>query len=156
DAVDKVRRRTGRGEERIAEPYDRSERAVRIRRAELDVAPGPDLALEIADRSAKELRPEVESEHERSVGNGLEEDCSVARSPRIVLDLANEAGVDERLERQRNGWLRDVGASRDLGARDGCVRAQDLEYGLLVEVLEQPRRGSTGPLWLAPHLVSDL
>ena len=86
-----------------------------------------------------EPRAEVEPEHERGVGDRLEEDGAEARAGRIVLGLAHEARRDERLQRERDGRLRDPDAPRDLGARDRRVGAHRLEHGALVQVLEQRR-----------------
>ena len=69
-------------------------------------------------RAADEARAEVEPEHERGFGHGLEVDGSVAGPVRPALGLAHEPGVEQRLQRERDGRLRDPRAARDLGARD--------------------------------------
>ena len=97
---------------------------------------------EVADRAAQEAAAEVEPERERRLGDRLEEDRAVARAGRLLGGLADEAGVDERLERERDGRLRDPGPARDLGPRDRRARADRLEHRALVQVLEE--RGERG------------
>ena len=109
---------------------------------ELDVLARPHLAVEVADRPAQEARAEVEAEHERRFRDRLEEDRAVARPSGIVGGLAHEAGVEERLQRQRDGRLRDPDPPRDLGPRDRRPGADRLQHGALVEVLQQRRRGA--------------
>jgi hypothetical protein len=69
-----------------------------------------------------------------------------------VVDLANEARSEERLEREGHRRLRDACSPRDLRPRDGCVCTEYVEYGLLVEVLEE-WWGSARLLGLASHIV---
>ena len=141
-AVDARRVEPGRGDERVAEPHDRVEHAACVLAEDLDVLAGADLAGEVADRAAEEPRADVETEHERRLGHGLEEDRAVARALRVVLCLAHEARLEQRLQGQRHGRLRDPGASRDLGPRDRCRGADRLEHGALVEVLEERGAGA--------------
>ena len=51
-------------------------------------------------------------------GTGSKKTRPVARPVGVVLGLAHEAGLEQRLQRERDGRLRDPGAARDLGARD--------------------------------------
>ena len=99
-------------------------------------------AGEVAHCAAGEPGAEIEPEHERGIGDRLEEDGAEARAGGIVLGLAHEARRHERLQRERDGGLRDPDATRDLGARDRRVGAQGLEHGALVQVLEERRRGA--------------
>ena len=132
---------------------DRGERRLALRAGELDVLPDADVAGEVADCAAGEARAEVEAEHERGVGDGLEEDGAEARAVRVVLGLAHEPGLEQRLQRERDGRLRDPDAARDLGARDRRLGAQGLEHGALVQVLEQ-RRSCAGS-GVSRHLVRN-
>ena len=132
-------RRPGRVDQRVAQLDDRVEHALRVVAVDLDVEARANVAAEVADRAAQEPAADVETEHERGLGNGLEEDRAVARAVRSRSRLADEAGVDERLERERDGRLRDAGAPRDLGAGDRRPGADRLEHGALVQVLEERR-----------------
>ena len=111
--------------------------------AELDVLAGPDRAGQVADRPAQEARAEVEAEHERRVGHRLEEDRAVPRAARLGVGLADEAGLEQRLEREGDGRLGDPRPPRDLRARDRRRAADRLEDGALVQVLEE--RGDRRP-----------
>ncbi len=110
-----------RRHERVAEPHDRVEHATRVLAEDLHVLAGADLAGEVADRAAEEAGADVEAEHERRFGDGLEEHRAVARPFRVVLRLAHEAGLEQRLQRERHGRLRDPCAARDLRPRNGCA-----------------------------------
>ena len=132
-----------RGHEARAEVGDLVEDARRVAAVDLDVEPRPHVAAEVADRAAQEPAADVEPEHERRLGDGLEEDGAVPRPGRLARRLADEARVEQRLERERHRRLRDAGAPRDLGARDRRARADRLEHRPLVQVLEERReRGS--------------
>ena len=154
-AVDARRVEPSRGYERVAEAHDRVEHAARVLAEDLDVLAGADLAGEVADRAAEEPRADVETEHERRLGHGLEEDRAVARPLRVVLRLAHEAGLEQRLQGQRHGRLRDPGATRDLGSRDRRRGADRLEHGTLVEVLEE-RGARTARLVAVVHVGRNL
>ena len=104
---------------------------------------------EVADGAAQEARAEVEAEHERGLRHGFEVDRAVARALRRRAGLAHEPGIEERLQRQRHGRLRDFGTPRDLRPRDGRAEAYRLEDGALVEPPEKRRNGAIG------HLVND-
>ena len=106
---------------------------------ELDVLPRADLAAQVADRAAQEARAEVEAEHEPRLGHDLEEGGAVGRPARVGRGLAHEAGVEQRLERERDGRLRDPRPARDLGARDRRAGADRVEHGALVQVLQERR-----------------
>ena len=113
-------------------------------------------AAEVADRASEESCAEVEAEHERRVGYRLEEHRSVARPARIMFDLAHESHVEQRLQRERDGGLRDAGAAGNLRPRDGRACADRLEYGPLVELLEERRDRRASGRWARGHLVNDL
>ena len=136
-------------DERVAERGSRGQRFVHVGRAELDVLSCPDLPGEVADGAAQEARAEVEAEHERGLRHGFEVDGAVARALRRRAGLADEPGIEERLQRQRDGRLRDSGTPRDLRPRDGRAEAYRLEDGALVESPEKRRNGAIG------HLVND-
>ena len=132
-----------RGHEARAQVGDLVEDARSVAAADLDVEPRPHVAAEVADRAAEEPAADVEPEHERRLGDGLEEDGAVPRPVRLARRLADEAGVEQRLERERHRRLRDAGAPRDLGAGDGRTRADRLEHRPLVQVLEERRQGGS-------------
>jgi len=117
--------------------------------AELDVLSCPDIPGEVTDGAAQEARAEVEAEHERGLRHGFEVDGAVARALRRRAGLADEPGIEERLQRQRDGRLRDSGTPGDLRPRDGRAEAYRLEDSALVESPEKWRNGAIG------HLVSD-
>ena len=56
-----------------------------------------------------------------------------------VLGLAHETRLEQRLQRERDGRLRDPGPARDLGPRDRRIGAHGLEHGALIQPLEQRR-----------------
>ena len=97
----------------------------------------------------REAGAEVEPEHERGLRHGFEVDRAVARALRRRTRLADEPGDEKRLQRQRDGRLRDSGTPGDLRPRDGRAEAYRLEDGALVEPPEERRNGAIG------HLVSD-
>ena len=74
----------------------------------------------------------------------------------VRLGLLHEPGLEERLQRERDRRLRDAGAARDLGPRDGRSVADRLEHGALVQVLQQRR--DCGGAWHrgSGHLVKNL
>ena len=137
DAVDPVGREPARLGERDAKPGDRLDRALGVGAVELDVLARADLAAQVADRAAQEAGAEVETEHERRLGDELEEGGAVGRPAGIGVGLADEAGLEQVLERQRDGRLRDPGAARDLGPRDRRTGADRIEDGALVQILQQ-------------------
>ena len=146
--------RAARGlDQRDADGLDCIERSVRIRAGQLHVLPDADLAAQITNCSASEARPEIQPEHERGVGNRLEEHRAETRAVRVVLGLADEPGLEQRLERQRDGRLRDPDPTRDLGAGDRRLGSQGLEHGTLVQVLEERRRRAGS--WFSHHLVRN-
>ena len=63
---------------------------------------------QVADRPAHEARAQVEPEHERRLRNRLEVDGAVARPVRPRARLAHEPRVEQRLQRERDGRLRDA------------------------------------------------
>ena len=148
-AVDEVAVEPARLDEGVAERGRRGQRFVHVGGAELEVLSRPDLAGEVADGAAQEARAEVEAEHERGLRHGFEVDRAVARALRRRAGLAHEPGIEERLQRQRDGWLRDSGTPGDLRPRDGRAEAYRLEDGALVEPPEKRRNGAVG------HLVND-
>ena len=77
--------------------------------AEPDILACADVSGEIADGAAQEPGAKVEAERERCVRHGLEEDGAVARPGRVVGRLANEPCSEQRLQRERDGRLRDPG-----------------------------------------------
>jgi hypothetical protein len=99
-SVEEVAVDRSRGDERIPQFRNGAERLARICRTHLDVVARLDLAPQVADRSSQEARSEVQPEHESGVRDGLEEDRSIARPARVVVDLADEACAEERLERE--------------------------------------------------------
>ena len=155
DPVDEVGGRAGRRDEAGAEGDDRLERGIRVAARELDVLAHARRPAEVAHGATHEPRPEVEAEHERRIGDGLEEDGAVARPVRVVLGLADEPYVDERAKGERDGRLRDPGAPGDLGAGDRRAGADRLEHGALVHRLQE-RRESTARGAPARHLVWNL
>ena len=102
------------------------------------------LAAQVAHRTAQEARTEVEAQDERRLRHRLEEDGAVARPARLVRRLAHEPGLEQRLERERDGRLRDADPARDLRARDRRAAADRLEDRALVQILEQ--RGVARPV----------
>ena len=143
-AVDQVLRQPGRRYERVAEGDDRLQRAGCVGAFELDVLPGPDGAAQVGDGAAQEAAAEVEPEHERRLRHRLEEDRAVARPAGVGRSLADEPCLEQRLQRERDGGLRDARPARDLGSGDGRAVADRLQHGPLVEVLEQGRDRAAG------------
>ena len=123
---------------------DRRSPRARLRRRRLRARRlgAPDSAVEVADRASQEAGAEVEAEDQRRLGDRLEVDRAVAGPLRPVLGLADEAGLHERLQRERDRRLRDAGAAGDLGAGDRRPGADRLEDGALVQVLEKGRCGA--------------
>ena len=142
----------GRVDERVPQLDDLGEHALRIRPVDLDVEASAHVPAEVADRPAQEAAAEVETERERGLGNRLEEDRAVAGAGRPLERLADEAGVDERLEGERDGRLRDAGATRDLRTRDRRAGADRLEHRALVQVLEERRERGDGRVRSRRHL----
>ena len=81
------------------------ERALRVGAVELDVLARADPPAEIADGAAEEARPEVEAEHERGLGHRLEVGRAVAGAARRLGALADEPGLEERAQRERDRRL---------------------------------------------------
>ena len=122
-----------------AELLDRPERCGSAALGELDVLPGTNAAAEVADRPAQEAGAEVEAEHERSLGDGLEVHGAVGTGPRALRKPHARPVLDKRLERQRHRGLRDPRTARDLGPRDWRSGPDRLEHRALVQVLEKGR-----------------
>ena len=151
--------RSGRRDESVAKLGHRRESALRVGALELDVLARADRPAEVADRTAQKPRAEIEAEDERRLRNRLEVDGAVARPARSIGALSHEPGLHQRAERERDGRLRDPGAPRDLCARNGSQVAHELEHGLLVEALEERRRGRSrsgrfGHLVKKPYQIS--
>ena len=115
-AVDEVGVEPGRGLQRGVQGGDRVDRGLRSVCREFDVLPRSHRAGEIAHGATDEPRAEVEPEHEGCLRDRLEEDRPVARTTRIVARLAHETGLEQRLQRERHGRLRDTRPPRDLRA----------------------------------------
>jgi hypothetical protein len=113
-AVDPVGGEISGCHEGISELGDRVQRPFRVGTLELDVLPGADRPVEVADRAAQEPGTEVEPEDERRLRDRLEVDGAVARSARRLRALADETGLYERPERERDRRLRDSRPPRDL------------------------------------------
>jgi hypothetical protein len=111
-----------------------------------------DLAGQVAERAADEARAEVEPEHDRGLRDGLEVDRAVTRAVRSLRCLADEIGLEKRLEGERDRRLRDPRTPGDLGPRDRSSGADRVEHRALVEVTEQ--RGGRSTVW--GHLVKDI
>ncbi len=140
DPVEARRQPARRADEGAGESLDGVERDLGVGCAQLHVPAREGGAAEVADGPAKEAGADVEPEHERGVGDRLEEDRAVARTPGALRRLAHEARVEERPKRERDRRLRDSDAARDLGAGDRRARANGFEDAALVQVLEQRRR----------------
>ena len=106
-------------------------------REAVDVLTRADLPGQIADGAAHEARAEVETEHDRGFGHRLEVDGAVARAVGALSRLADEVGLEQRLEDERDRRLRDARAPGDLRPRDRRAGADRLEHGALVQVAEQ-------------------
>ena len=120
---------------------DRPDDSVGVRAAELDVLAVPDLSREIARRTRRNRAPRSSPSTNGRVRDRLEEDRPVARAAvALELGLTHEAGVQQGLERQGDGRLRDACSAGDLGPRDGRPEPDRLQHGSLVEILEQRRR----------------
>ena len=121
----------------------------RLRAWQLDVLACTDAAGEVADGAAQEAGAEVEAEHQRGLGHRLEEHGAVGRPVAGGIRLAHEPGVEQRRQRRGRRRLRDPRAAADLGARDRCARADRVEHGTLVQMLQEGlsrhlRRNSNG------------
>ena len=155
-AVERVLRDAGGLDERARSSADRIERCVDVDSVQLHILPSADGAAEVADRASEEPCAEVEAEHEGGVRHRLEEDGPVARPARIMVDLAHESGVEQRLQRERDGRLGDPGAAGDLRPRDRRACADRLEYRPLVELLQERRDRRASRRRARGHLVNDL
>ena len=152
--VDQLGREPAGLGERVSEDADRLDRGVCVRSVELDVLAGAHVAAQVADRAAEEAGAEVETEDERGFGDEVEEDGAVGRPARVGLGLLHESRVEQRLQRERDGRLRDAGAARDLGPGDRCAGPDRLEHRALVQILEQRRyRGGVRRIWSRTLLV---
>ena len=124
----------------VSERHDRAEHLGDVGAVDLDVLPGAHITAQVAERSAQEARSEVEAEHERGLGDRLEEQRAVAAAARVVVDLADErrvrAGTAARS--RRSAW-RCRRAARSPRARIGALAPDRLEHRALVEVLEERR-----------------
>ena len=141
DGVDAVGRQAADGDEPVAHPGDGVEHLAGAGAVELDVLARADRAAEVRQRAAQEPRADVDAEDERGLRDGLEEHGPVAAAGPRLLGLADEPGVQQRLQRDRHRRLRDPRAARDLGARDRGRVADRVEDRALVEVLEERRLG---------------
>ena len=92
DAVDQLLRELRGLHERGAERGDRLDRRLGVGRGQLDVLACANLAGEIAGGPAQEVRAEVEAEHERRVGGGLEVDGAVGGAAGIGRRAGHPAG----------------------------------------------------------------
>ena len=143
--VDQSRLEAGRAGKGVAQLGDRGERAVGVGgAAELDVVARADRTGEIADGASQEARTEVDPEHERGLGHRLEVEGSVGGPRRPIGGLADEPCLEQRSEGERDRRLRDPGPPRDLRPRDRRSASDRLEHGLLVQALQQGRRGHSG------------
>ena len=104
----------GRPEQGGLKPPDRLDRVGHRREGQLDVLPCADRPGEVAHGASDEPRAEIEPEHEGGVDNGLEVHGAVAGAVGAAGGFADQAGVEQRLERRRDGRLRDPGAAGDL------------------------------------------
>ena len=147
DAVDQVVGKACSLHQAEAERGDHIEHVLGVAAHHFDVLSRAGLAPQIADRAAEEARAEIEAEHERSLGHRLEEDSPVARPVRSLGRLADQTGIEQGEDRERDGRLRDPDHARDLGPRDGRRRADRLEHGPLIEVLEQWGNRSVSRHW---------
>jgi len=87
------------GGEAVSELCGRGGDGLDVGARHLDVLPRADLAAQVADRAAQEARAEVEPEHERGLVHRLEEGRPVLRAVGVVVGLADEACLEQRLER---------------------------------------------------------
>ena len=133
--LDELRLEACRIGEALAQLHDRVECAVGVA-AELDVLSRAHPAGEIAEHTAEEARTEVDRQHERRLVHRLEVDGAVARPAGAVRGFAHEAGVEQRLEGERDGRLRDPRTARDLRTRDGRTGADRPQHRFLVQPLE--------------------
>ena len=106
-AVDQLGGNVADLDQRVVQRHDRAERALGVRAADLNVLARADRAAEVADRAAEEACAEIEAEHERRVGDRLEEHGAVARPSWLRRRLADEPRVEQRLQGERDGRLRD-------------------------------------------------
>jgi hypothetical protein len=141
-AVEPLGREAARRAQHPKEPGDRVDRALGVGAVELDVLARPDLAAQVTDRAAEKVRADVEAEDEPGFRHDVEERRAVRRASRLRLRLAHEARVQERLERERDGRLRDPDAARDLCAGDRRRGPDRVEDGALVEILQKRGKGS--------------
>ena len=155
-AVDQLSGEPARLGERVSEHADRLDRSVGVGSVELDVLARSHVAAQVADRAAQEAGAEVEAEDERGLRNEVEEDGAVRGPAGVRLGLLHQSRLEERLQRERDRRLRDAGAARDLGPRDGRSVADRLEHRALVQVLQQRR--DCGGAWHrgSGHLVKNL
>ena len=140
-----------RGDQPLPEAADLVEDAPGVAPFDLDVEARAGVPAKVTDRAAQEAAAHVETEHERGLRHRLEEHGTVARPCGLARRLADEARLEERLERERDGRLGDSRAAGDLGARDGRPGADRLEHGPLVHVLEKRREGRSGDVGLRIH-----
>src|SRR5262249_18418115 len=75
---------------------------------------------------------------------------AVARTTGVVCCLTDQARSEQRLQRKRDGRLRDAGSARDLRAGYRRLGPDRLEHRSLVQILEQGRRSAR-----RRHLVRD-
>ena len=144
DPVDPLNRERSGCHQRLAQGCDRLQCTVCVRAAKLHVLTRAYLAGEVAHRTPQKARPEIEPEHVRGLRDRLEENRAVAGAARSAGRLTHEPRIDQGLQRERDGGLRDAGPARDLGPGDRGACTDGLQHGALVEVLEQRRRGSGG------------
>ena len=111
DSVDPLDRERSGGDQRLAQGCDRMQRTVGVGAAQLDVLTRAYFAGQVAHSTAQEAGPEVEPEHVRGLRDRLEEHSTVAGAARPPGRFAHEPSLEERLERERDGGLRDVRAA---------------------------------------------
>ena len=145
DAVERLGRQVAGGDQAVAQLGGGVDHGVHVGARHLDVLARPDVPAQVADRAAQEARAEVEPEHERGLVHRLEERRAVLRAVGVVVGLAHQPGLEQRLERHRHRRLGDPDAARDLRARDRRAGADRVEHRALVEVAQQ-RRGAPGGL----------
>jgi hypothetical protein len=81
--------------QRVAQAGDRLEDGARVDDRHLDVVSRAGHAAQVAERAAQEARADVDAEHERGLGDRLEEHRAVAGAVGIVHGLADEAGLEQ-------------------------------------------------------------
>ena len=110
DAVEPLGRKPADVDEPPCEAVAQVEHAPDVGAAVLDVLAGVNHTLEVADRHAQEAGADVDAEHERCLRDRLEEERAVARALAVARRLAHQPRLEQRLQRERHGRLRDADA----------------------------------------------